>query len=320
MTEMTEKSQNRVTPMLEVARNSVQTWECDQMGHMNVQFYMEKATQSLGTMGVKLGLGRAFSAAHGARLMARDHHVRFLREQHPGAPYFWRAGVLDVSETGMRVYSEMVNSANGDIAASVTALVELLGETDRAPRKLPESAIAQARLLMIDMPAHGAPRGLDITPPRAAPMLADAEAMGMVATYMGEVQETMCDGQGYLLTRHYMGIVSDAIANLLAATGGGDRSKTVGGNKTGGAALEYRFIYRRHPKVGDICVLRSGLKAVSSKTYIWAHWLFDYETGACFATAEAVAIALDLTTRKAVAIPDDMRTGLEKIVIPGLGV
>jgi len=320
MTEMNENTQNRVQTMTEVARSSVQTWECDQMGHMNVQFYMEKATQGLAALGVKLGLGRDFSARHGARLMARDHHVRFLREQRPGAPFFWRAGVLDVTETEMRVYSEMVNPTNGEIAASVTALVELRGENDRLPRKLPDSAIAQARLLMIDMPAHGAPRGLEITPPRAAPMLADAEAMGMVAAYMGEVQETMCDGQGYLLTRHYMGIVSDAISNLLAATHGEDRSQSVGGNKTGGAALEYRFIYRRYPKVGDVCVLRSGLKAVSSKTYIWAHWLFDYESGACLATAEAVAIALDLTTRKAMAIPDDMRAELERLVIPGLGV
>lgn len=320
MTEINDKTKNHMQTMIEVARSSVQTWECDQMGHMNVQFYIEKATQGLAALGVKIGLGRDFSATHGARLMARDHHVRFLREQHPGAPFFWRMGVLDVSQTEMRIYSEMVNSANGDIAASVTAVVELLGESDRLPRKLPESAIAKARLLTIDMPAHGAPRGLEITPPRHAPRLSDAEAMGMVATYMGEVQETMCDGQGYLLTRHYMGIVSDAIPNLLAATRGEDRSKTVGGNKTGGAALEYRFIYRRHPKIGDVCVLRSGLKAVSSKTYIWAHWLFDYESGACFATAEAVAIALDLTTRKAMAIPDDMRAGLEKLVIPGLGV
>ncbi len=29
--------------MIELARSSVQTWECDQMGHMNVQFYVEKA-------------------------------------------------------------------------------------------------------------------------------------------------------------------------------------------------------------------------------------------------------------------------------------
>jgi acyl-CoA thioester hydrolase len=88
----------------------------------------------------------------------------------------------------------------------------------------------------------------------------------------------------------------------------------------GGAALEYRFVYRRYPRMGDILTLRSGLKNVGPKTYTWCHWLFDLETGEAVATAEAVAIALDLTTRKAIPIPEEMRTNLESLVIEGLGV
>ena len=33
--------------------------------------------------------------------------------------------------------------------------------------------------------------------------------------------------------------------------------------------------------------VRSGLKAVGSKTTTWAHWLFDGESGAAVAAAEA---------------------------------
>ncbi len=71
---------------------------------------------------------------------------------------------------------------------------------------------------------------------------------------------------------------------------------------------------------GDVLVLKSGLKSVGQKTYIWCHWLFDAESGACFATAEAVAVAMDLATRKAIEIPPDMRKMLEALVIPDLGV
>jgi acyl-CoA thioester hydrolase len=59
---------------------------------------------------------------------------------------------------------------------------------------------------------------------------------------------------------------------------------------------------------------------VSSKTYVWCHWLFDAETGECFATAEAVAVAMDLTERKAIEIPPDMRARLEALIVPGLSV
>jgi acyl-CoA thioester hydrolase len=65
-------------------------------------------------------------------------------------------------------------------------------------------------------------------------------------------------------------------------------------------------------------VLKSGLKSVSAKTYIWCHWLFDGETGECFATAEAVAVAMDLVERKAIEIPPEMRVHLEGLVVPGL--
>lgn len=303
--------------MIDLARSSVQTWQSDQMGHMNVQFYLEQATQGLAALGLHLGLGPRFVAGEGARLFARDHHVRFLREQRPGAPFTIRGGVLDVRDFGMRVYLEMYNTVSEEIAASFAVDVELMDDETRETKPLPARAKAAAKAMIVDLPAHGAPRGLEIYPPRVAPTLAEAEAMELVFTWQGEVQTAQCDSQGYLVARHFMGIVSDGIPNLLGKTRGDDRSKN---SKVGGAALEYRFHYHSYPKAGDVLTLRSGLKSVGPKTYIWGHWLFDLETGKAVATAEAVAIALDLETRKAIPIPEEMRVQLEGMVAPGLGV
>ena len=44
--------------MITVYRNSVQSWEIDQMGHMNVQFYFEKALQGCVVLWNKLGLNK----------------------------------------------------------------------------------------------------------------------------------------------------------------------------------------------------------------------------------------------------------------------
>lgn len=303
--------------MIDVARSSVQTWQTDQMGHMNVQFYLEQATQGLAALGVHLGLGPRFIDAERARLIARDHHVRFLREQRPGAPFTIRAGILSVQDFGLRVYLEMYNTVSGEVAATFATDAELLDEDSRETKPLPARAKAAAKALTVELPAHGAPRGLRIYPPREAPTLAEAEAMKLVFTWQGEIQTAQCDAQGFLVTRHFMGIVSDAIPNLLGKTRGDDRSKS---STVGGAALEYRFHYHVYPKAGDVLTLRSGLKEVGPKTYVWGHWLFNLETGKCAGTAEAVAIALDLETRKAIAIPDEMRVQLEGMVVAGLGV
>ena len=83
----------------------------------------------------------------------------------------------------------------------------------------------------------------------------------------------------------------------------------------GGAALEYRTYYTKRPQAGDIIAVRSGLIGISEKAYTWGHWMFDLESGETIATAEAVAISMDLEARKAIPIPDELRSALEAMRI-----
>ena len=92
------------------------------------------------------------------------------------------------------------------------------------------------------------------------------------------------------------------------------------GGKIGSAALEYRLVYHRPVRVGDLLTVRSGLKAVGGKTTTWAHWLFDGESGRAVAAAEAVAVSFDLGTRKAVGMDEAVRRALEDLVVSGLSV
>lgn len=303
-----------MSTMIEVARSSVQTWECDQMGHMNVQFYVARADEGLAVLAAALGVNPRTLGHERATLVPREQHIRFHRELRPGAPYALNAGILAAKSEGLIVYEEMRNVASDTVAATFVTRVEWADTSVRGGLPLPVNAIAKAAPLMMDLPEAGRPRGLELTPPRRSPSLADAESMGLMTTFRGTVLGDHCDAHGYMRPRHYMGRVSDAIPNLIAQTRGEDRST----GTTGGAALEYRFVYRTPACEGDLLILKSGLHSVSSKTYIWCHWLFDAESGECFATAEAVAIAMDLSTRKAIDIPPAMREQLERLVVPGL--
>lgn len=301
---------------IEVYRNSVQAWEIDQMGHMNVQFYVDKSASALAVFSHHLGLGPDFTRREGARLVAREHHIRFLREQHPGAPLRIVSGVLATAPDRLRIYQEMTNAANGEVAATFTIEAELLDIHSRAPRPLPSTVLAAAEGLRMELPDHGAPRGLELQPPRPSPMLAEADALGMLATYHGMVSPAMCDADGWLAPRAYMGIVSDSVPNLLVQIYGVDCSRM----GIGGAALEYRFAYRRAARAGDLLTLRSGIKQVGRKAYVFVHWLFDLSTGEALATAEAVAVLLDLKARRAIEIPAEFRELLERHMHPELGV
>ncbi|WP_290632711.1 thioesterase family protein [Aquisalimonas sp.] len=303
-----------MTPLLEVYRNSVQSWEIDMMGHMNVKFYVEKSVAALAMLGQHLGLGPRFARESGACLVPTEHHVRFLREQRPGAPLVINAGIVEATRERLVVYQEMVNAASGDLAASFIVTVPLQDGVSRESRPIPEHVLEQTQPLRTEVPAHGAPRGLEMAPPRSEPTLDEAVDKGMLSTWKGPVLPRMCDHHGRLATEAHMGIVSDAIPNLLVHLTAEDRSES----PLGGAALEYRFVYRRPVSGDDLLELRSGIKAVSTKTYQFGHWLFNGATGECVATAEAVAVLLDLDARKAVVIPEASRAVLERHVIPGL--
>lgn len=310
-------SMSNMNDLIEVARSSVQAWECDQMGHMNVQFYVDRMEQGLAALAVELGIGPSVARRDGVRLLVRDLHVRFLREQHSGAPFFFRAGIVELRDSNLRVYLEMLNTVSRDVAATFVAEVDFIDVAERRVLPLPSAVRSMGEKLRTEVPAHGQPRGLVLHAPRPAPKLDDADDLGMVRIWQGAVCRDQADEHGYLTTRHFMGIVADGIPNLLVQVEGRDRSKTPG---LGGAALEYRFVYRRQPRVGDVLTLRSGLKELGEKVYVWCHWLFDLETGAAVATAEAVAIALDLETRRAIPIPEALRGHLAGRVIPGIGV
>jgi len=306
----------RMGETIEVHRGSVQTWECDHMGHLNVRFYVDKAMQGLVALVAHLGVAPRELRDRGWAVSAGTQHIRFLREQRSGAPYFVRAGVLGAEPShALSVVEEMVSVATGDVAATFVGDCAVVDARTREAIELPDGARERARALLVELPAHARPRGIAPLPPRPRPTLAEAEGLGLFATYQATVADAECDASGHMTACHYMGAVSDSIPNLLLLLFGIDRSRN---DRLGGAALEYRFVYHSVPRAGDVLALRSGLAAVADKTYRIVHWLFDAATGLAVATAEAVAVAMDLDTRRAIAIPDDVRARLERAVIPGL--
>lgn len=299
--------------MIELGRSSVQTWECDTMGHMNVQFYVEKAHDAAGYLGIRLGRGPHAMAEVKQSLITVDQHVRFHREMRPGTPYFLRGGVARVEHGQVIAYIEMVQTVGEVVSATFTSTLQLRDQQGNTRHPFPTGL---AKDYIVDIPGYGMARGLDLdAPPRRAPTLSEADGMGLMATYMARVRSQECDRFGRMQARFFMARYSDSIPNLLALTSGRNRGEP---GSTGGAALEYRLIYRKFPRAGDILCIRSGLKSIAEKTYVWAHWMFDAETGECVATSEAVAVAMDLETRKAIPIPPELRARLEALRIGGL--
>lgn len=303
--------------MIELARSSVQTWECDQMGHMNVQFYLERAEEAHTALAAALGLGPRYMRQNNAVLAPIDQHMRFLKELRAGAPFTIHGGVAVIEKRVINSYVEMRHALTGVPCATFFTAHKLAERDTREAKTLPGWAIERAASFRVVAPEHGRPRGLVLGAPRPTPLLRDADTSKLLPTFQGQVLPQHCDRAGFMLSRHYMARVSDAIPNLIGQMHGADRSSDA---RIGGAALEYRFVYRRAAQDGDVIAIRSGLKAVGAKTCTWCHWVFDLDTGDSVATTEAIAVSMDMASRKAVEIPPEMRAELEARIVPGLSV
>lgn len=309
--------------MIELYRGSINTWECDEMGHMNVRFYVAKSMEGLAEFAHAVGLEHAFRAGGPSTLRPRDQHIRFMREAKAGEPFTMVAGVLEVSESSVLLYQQ-IDHMSGEPCASFRTWVDHVDvSTGFAFAWSPETR-ARLEALKTEAPAACAPRSIDLSiQPRASAKLADADAIGAPVIGRGVVLPNQCDLNGRMMAEFFIGRVSDSIAHLLRpwrtqlASQAEARGETV---RMGGAVLEYRLVYRRWPRSGDRFVIRSGRGFQKEKTHSFVHWIMDPDTGEAWCTSEAVAVALNLETRKIMPATPEMMRALADVAPDGLSL
>lgn len=297
---------------VEVWRGSVNTWECDQMGHMNARFYAARAMEGLATFAAALGLPGAFRSRADATLIVSDHHIRFLREARAGAAMHMRSGVIAMDDCGARIL-QLLFHADGELAAAFQTRVVHATAREERPFAWSQTTRERAKDLMVEVPAGCAPRSLGLEPPSGAANLEAAERLGLTLLACGAFGAGDCDVFGRVAPWQILGRLSDGVPTLLDA--GQPRDPNVGG-----AVLELRLAYQAWPKSGDRFVLRSGIAGFDDRARRVVHWLLDPDTGRPWATGEAVAVALDLTTRKIAAPSEASRAALSAGMIDGLSL
>jgi acyl-CoA thioester hydrolase len=302
---------------VEVGRGSVNTWECDQMGHLNVRFYVSRAMEGLTGLAAALGLAGAFRAQAEATLIVKDHHIRFLREARAGAPLIMRAGVIAMGECEARLLQLLIHAQSGELAASFQTTVTHATAREERPFAWSRQTLDHAQALIVDIPERATPRSLGLDPPSGTASLAEADRLDLIPLAAGAFTAADCDAFGRVSAEHIIGRVADGVPNLAAALGARAEPRPA---NLGGAVLEYRLAYAAWPRAGDRFVVRSGLMGFDDKAQRLAHWVLDPETGAAWATSEAVAVSLDLEARKIVPLSDEMKARLAERVTPGLSL
>jgi acyl-CoA thioester hydrolase len=279
---------------------AVNTWQCDENDHLNVQYYTEFGHEASAHLLAELGLGPRARRAAGLTMTITSDHVRYLREFRVVDAVEVRSAPVEVGERHLVTYHEARNQTDGQVASTVTR------RTD-CDRPWPAAFRARAEAAALPLPPHGKARSVGAL---ALPdmTLDKAKEAGLIEIGRTLVKPAECDETGAFLPRHQFGRYSDG-APMLWNHLGFDRA-AMQDREEGSVVVEMMSHYRAPLHAGDLAVVMSGLADFSDKTLKFTHFLFEGETGTIAACAEAVGMKFDQKIRKIMSFSADDRARL----------
>ncbi len=281
---------------------AVNTWQCDENDHLNVQFYTEFGHEASAHLLAHLGLGPRARRAAELDLRAESDHIRYLREFRVVDPVQVLSAPVEVGERHLLVYHEVRNPSDGTIAATVRRRIVC----DQA---WPDTFRARAEAARVTLPEQAKPRstGKLILPDFA---LGDAARRGLIDVGRSVITPAECDERGEFLPHHQFGRYSDG-APLLWNHLGFDRA-AMQVRQEGSVVVEMMNHYRRPLRAGDLLVVMSGLAAFTDKVLTFTHFLFEAETGTLAACAEAIGMKFDQKIRKIMTFTKEDQARLDE--------
>jgi acyl-CoA thioester hydrolase len=290
--------------MIEVWRGAVNAWEVDEMGHMNVRFYLARLVESMGGLAAAIGLPDAYTPPGVSTLLVRELHVRFLKEALEGAPLHMEAGVLEVSEGELLAVFVLLHSETGAPCAAFTARLFHARASDVSAFPWSSRTRDAFAAAFVERPSFAEPRSIAGPQPLETPLSTaatrmEADRLGLMTAARGMAMPADCDVRGRLRPDAVMLRFSDGAAHVFDYLTPGHPQRL------GGVMLEARMLFHRTASVGALLELRSGLAQAGGKVERVVHWLLHGD-GTPIVTAEAAVGALDLGTRRLTALPEDV--------------
>ena len=288
-------------------RGAINPWECDQWGHLNVQFYLAKASDAQAHLAARLGLPPSRLRSVEASLMPATDRALFKRELRAGDIYFIRSGIRAVAADGtLDIASRMVNQETGIESAAFETRLRWVARDRTTPLPWPDDVAAAAATLAGDLPELQPPAPMANLPP------AQRQLDRLLLTYRGSVEAWECDSGGVAPPRAHIARFNDAITHLFRAMKI-DRAELFASG-LGSAALDYDISYHRPMRAGAAVEIRSGMLALSDKVYHLVHYVLDSASGELITTIVVAALFFDLAARKSVAIPLAVRAEANRLI------
>jgi acyl-CoA thioester hydrolase len=134
--------------MLTTYVGTVYPWQCDQVGHMNVTFYMAKFDEATWRFFAHIGMDGAYFREKRGGMGAVEQHLTYRSELHPGDCVEIATEVLEVKPKSITFRHNMAEALSGDEVATCTITAVHIETSARRGSPLPDDVFKRAQALV----------------------------------------------------------------------------------------------------------------------------------------------------------------------------
>jgi acyl-CoA thioester hydrolase len=134
--------------LIETYRGAVYPWHCDQMGHMNVMWYVGKFDEATWNLFAAIGITAAYLRDKRRGMAAVQQDITYKRELHAGDTVVVRSTFLEMREKAAKFVHEMRHAITGEVAAVCVLTGVSIDMQTRKSCPLPPDIVARGRALI----------------------------------------------------------------------------------------------------------------------------------------------------------------------------
>ncbi len=304
--------------LIETWRGEALAWEADELGHMNMRYYFDRALEARARFAHHLGLHHIYKATSLSTLVPTRQHIKYIKELRPGHAMAVSSGVVEIGETDITLVHE-ITGLKGTLSATILETLSHIAVRSGVEFSWSRDTKKRARQYKIELPQTAKPRNIDLGEALGITSTAQADSLGLQAIGRGVFRPSECDVFGYVLPTSIVGRISNSVQHLTTAWPDLDFASDAG---MSGALLEacvrHKIQAGRRPKAGDLYEIRSGLRKASTHVRELCHWVLDPVTGECWSSFVGVGCRFNLKTRRLVKTDDATLALLNKGIVTGL--
>ena len=134
--------------MMETYRGAVYPWHCDQMGHMNVMWYVGKFDEATWNLFAAIGVTTAWMRENRRGMAAVQQDITYKRELLAGDTVAVRSTLLEVRDKVAKFVHEMRHAQSGEIAAVCVLTGVSIDAQTRKSVAFPADIVERAKALV----------------------------------------------------------------------------------------------------------------------------------------------------------------------------